>query len=305
MRSTCGGIACRSRRIHGRPASAGRIPRSRRSRGSMRTVCANAAPAGHLSHAVHTSLRVDTLRRARVALRRRVMMNRQLRRIDEPCARAIQVEREQRFLAAEKVAWVIAARAQIRIAPERRRAGQQPEDRPPRQRDARVERAIGHQFAGRVLAFFRAHQHARGDGRDVRIRVEQVCCLGDRAGRPPRIVVAERDVARARDAHAEIAPGRAHVAGRMHERHVCEALAHECGGRVVRTVVDHDDRRTVGQRGEARQRAREFVRAPVGEHHRGHARLARRERCACGRYPDVLSHSSCQYVSGSWRSARI
>ncbi len=305
MRSTCGGIVRRSRRIHGRPANVRTIARSRRSSGSMRRVCRHAAGAGHLSHAVHTALRAAVRARGPVALQRRVVMDGQARCIHEPVPRAIQIEREQRFLAAEEVARMVAARAHERVAPERGRAGQQPEDRAARQRDGRVERAVGHQPAGRVLAFVGAHQHARGDGRDVRIRVEQVRRFGDGAGRPPRVVVAERDVARAGDGDAEIAAGRAKVARRMHERDMRKAFADQGGRLGVRRVVDDDDRRPVGQPGKMVERAREFRGAPAGQHDGGHARLARRQRDTGGRYADVTSHSSRQIISGSRRAARI
>lgn len=304
MRSTCGGIVRRSRRVHGRPANVRTIARSRRSSGSMRRVCRHAAEAGHLSHAVHTALRAAVRARGPVALQRRVVMDGQARRIHEPVPRAIQVEREQRFLAAEEVVRMVAAGAYERVAPEGGRAGQQPEDRPARQRDGRVERAVGHQPAGRVLAFVGADQHARGDGRDVRIRVEQVRGFGDRAGRPPRVVVAERNVARAGDGDAEIAAGRAEVARRMHQRDMRKAVVDQRGRVGVRRVVD-DDRRPVGQHGQVFERAREFGGAPAGQHDRGHARLARRQRDTRGRYADVTSHSSRQIVSGSRRAARI
>ncbi len=306
MRSTSGGIGCRSRRIHGSPASAcvtaAFPPQARQHAQRMRERGAGrpSEPCGpHRVAGRHARACV------RVALHRRVMMNRQVRRIHEPRACAIQVEREQCFLAAEEVARMIAAGLHERVAPKCGRTGQQPEDRAPRQRDVRIQRAVGHQPAGRVFALFRADQHARGDGRDVRIRIEQVRGFGERAGRPPRVVVAERDVARARDGHAEIAAGRAEIGRRMHERHVREAVAHERGGIVVRAVVDDDDRGPVGQVGQPRERAREFRRAPVGQHDRGHARFARRQRDSRRRYADTWPHSSRQYVSGSRRSARI
>ncbi|MDR9022327.1 hypothetical protein FEP53_03703 [Burkholderia multivorans] len=249
--------------------------------------------------------RGDARARARVARRRRIVMDGQRRRVHEPVAGRAEVQREQRFLAAEKIARMVSARAHERLAPEHRRAGQQAEDRAAGQRHRRFERARGHHAAGRVLALVRADQHARRERGHVRIRVEQIGRVAQRAGRPPRVVVAERDVGRARDRDAEIAAGRARIAGRRDERRVRKARMHERGRRRVGRVVDDDDRGPVRQRGEPRERARELVGAPVREHDRGHARLVRRQRDACGRYAYVTSHSSCQYVSGLRRSASI
>ncbi len=222
-----------------------------------------------------------------VARRRRVRMDRQARGIRKSSSGAVKVEREQCVLAAENV-----ARVHERIAPEGRRVGGPP--------DAGIERAFGHQLAGRVFARVGADEQARGDDRDVRPRIEQACGLLRPAGRSLCVVVAKRDVAHACGGRAGIGTGR-----RMHEYDVGKAAANQGGGAGDRCIVDDDDCGSVGQRRAVRRRAREFGRVPEGRHDGGHARFRRRQAVARGRDANVTSRSSRQYVWGPWRLARI
>ncbi|KOS78201.1 glycosyl transferase, family 2 domain protein [Burkholderia mallei] len=214
----------------------------------------------------------------------------ELRRVDERPAGRREVEREQGFLAADEKARMIAARRAERAAPERGRAGEQAENRRARLLRRVLERARAHQRAGGVLAALDADEHARGQRADARMAFEELRGERERAGLPPRVVVAERDVRRARARGAEVASGRAEIARRAHERRAREAPPHHRRGAVVRRIVDDDDRGLLGQLRELRERARELGFAAVREHDRGHARLARRHVDARGRYADEVSH---------------
>jgi hypothetical protein len=98
------------------------------------------------------------------------------------------------------------------------------------------------------------------------MRVEQRLRARQRARLPPRVVVAERDVRSVHRAHAERAAGRAAVALERDQPHRGEALAHELGRAVARGLVDDDDLRALGQRGEPPQRVQQLARAVARDH---------------------------------------
>jgi hypothetical protein len=95
------------------------------------------------------------------------------------------------FFAAETVAGVEPAAHQQRAAPDGGAAGHKAEHRGTGQAGRGIERAVAHALAGGIELSARLDEHARSEQAKPRPLREQAGRPGKRAGRPPRIVVAE------------------------------------------------------------------------------------------------------------------
>jgi hypothetical protein len=187
-------------------------------------------------------------------------------RIGEPPARPGEVESKAALLAPDLVALVEAAHLEHGVAADDRSARDEAEHA--RAGEARLDgqRAAGHERAHGIEGLPGADEHARGDHGQAGDASEHGDRPGERVRRPPRVVVAERDVRNIDSAQTDVPRRRAAVSPELQEVHGGEAVPDCRRVAVARAVVDDEHERRVGQPGQTPERGQERL-APVACHH--------------------------------------
>lgn len=212
-----------------------------------------------------------------------------------------QVECEQCFFVVEEVVWMVVVCVYECVVLECGCVGQQFEDWVVWQCDGCVEWVVGYQLVGWVFVFVGVYQYVCGDGCDVWICVEQVCCFGDGVWCLLCVVVVECDVVCVGDGDVEIVVGCVKVVWCMYECDMCKVFVDQGGCFGVCCVVDDDDCWLVGQFGKMFECVCEFCGVLVGQYDGGYVWFVWWQCDMGGCYVDVMLYLSCQIILGLWR----
>lgn len=149
-------------------------------------------------------------------------------------------------------------------APPHRRPGNPA--RPSGHRRMRTERAGGHLGTHRIQPLLRPDEHAGRDQTEPWVLAHEPARSRQGAGRPPRVVVSERDDLGTSLAHPPCPGSRPLVAAQPDHADSGVGGRDGCCRPVARGVVHHDDRRSLRQPAEVVQAGERLI-APVARDH--------------------------------------
>ncbi len=177
----------------------------------------------------------------------RVVVGDHLGAVGDAPAAGGQVVGEQGLLGGEEQQRVEAAGVEVGGAAGDGGAGEEAEDLGAGQVGGGAERGVGEHLVERIRFLFGADERAGGEQAEPGVGVEEAGGLGEGAGRPPGVVVAERHVGGAQGADAVCAGEGAAVERQCQYADLGEVAGEHGAGAVGGGVVGHDDLRPLGQ----------------------------------------------------------